>query len=176
MICPHCQNQVADGVKFCGTCGRPLAVSSPSQPGAYAPPSQPQPQPQSQYGAPQNIYIPPNQYEEYTNNEAFGNSVPRAELHNPKGLLKVGDMTITIDGELVPVVDVMLGNQLSIYFEHHILLWKHPGVQLGFKSLKGAAKRFFAGLPWPGRAPAGSRSSTSWPTPIRWRRTGATTF
>lgn len=146
MICPHCQNQVADGVKFCGTCGRPLAVSSPSQPGAYAPPSQPQPQPQSQYGAPQNIYIPPNQYEEYTNNEAFGNSVPRAELHNPKGLLKVGDMTITIDGELVPVVDVMLGNQLSIYFEHHILLWKHPGVQLGFKSLKGAAKRFFAGL------------------------------
>jgi uncharacterized protein (AIM24 family) len=55
-------------------------------------------------------------------------------------------MTIHIDGELVPVVDIMLGNQLSIYFEHHILLWKHPGVQIGFKSIKGAAKRFFAGL------------------------------
>jgi uncharacterized protein (AIM24 family) len=55
-------------------------------------------------------------------------------------------MTITIDGELVPVVDIMLGNQLSVYFEHHILLWKHPGVQIGFKSLRGAARRFFAGL------------------------------
>jgi uncharacterized protein (AIM24 family) len=55
-------------------------------------------------------------------------------------------MTITIDGELVPVVDIMLGNQMPIYFEHHILLWKHPGVQIGFKSLRGAARRFFAGL------------------------------
>jgi len=107
----------------------------------------PQAQPQSQYGAPaQGAYIPPNQYEEYSNNQAFGNQVPRAELHNPKGPLHVADMTITIDGQLVPVVDVMLGNQLSIYFEHHILLWKHPGVQIGFKSLRGMAKRFFAGL------------------------------
>jgi uncharacterized protein (AIM24 family) len=55
-------------------------------------------------------------------------------------------MTITIDGELVPVVDIMLGSQMPIYFEHHILLWKHPGVQISFKSLRGAAKRFFAGL------------------------------
>ena len=55
-------------------------------------------------------------------------------------------MTITIDGELVPVVDVMLGNQLSIYFEHHILLWKNPAVRLGFMSIKNAAKRFFSGL------------------------------
>src|SRR5258706_10272376 len=76
----------------------------------------------------------------------FGASVPKAELHNPKGPLKVGDLTVTIDGELVPVVDIMLGNQLPIYFEHHILLWKHPGVQIGFKSLRGAARRFFAGM------------------------------
>ncbi len=137
MICPNCQSQVADGIKFCGNCGKPIAVAAPApgQPVTY-------PTPPPQAGA----YVPPNQYEEYTNNQAFGAAVPRAELHNPKGPLKVGDMTITIDGELVPVVDVMLGNQLAIYFEHHILLWKHPGVQLGFKSLKGAAKRFFAGL------------------------------
>jgi uncharacterized protein (AIM24 family) len=77
----------------------------------------------------------------------FGNAVPKAELHNPKGPLKVADMTISIEGELVPVVDVMLGNQLSVYFEHHILLWKHPGVQIGFKSMQGAARRLFAGLP-----------------------------
>ncbi|TMC22448.1 MAG: zinc-ribbon domain-containing protein [Chloroflexi bacterium] len=132
MICPRCQNQVADGVKFCGSCGSPM------------PAAQKAPSP-SGYPAPQGAYIPPNQYEEY-GNSVFGNAVPKAELHNPKGPLRIGDMIISIEGELVPVVDIMLGNQLSIYFEHHILLWKHPGVQIGFKSIKGAAKRFFAGL------------------------------
>ena len=91
-------------------------------------------------------YVPPNQYEEYSSNQALGGQVPRAELHNPKGPLHVADMTITVDGQLVPVADVMLGGQLPIYFEHHILLWKHPGVQIGFKSLRGVAKRFFAGI------------------------------
>ncbi len=140
MICPRCQSQVADGVKFCGVCGSPM-------PTGITPPPPSNPGQPSRYGAPQpdGGFIPANQYEEYSNS-MFGNAVPKAELHNPKGPLHVADMTITIDGELVPVVDVMLGNQLSIYFEHHILLWKHPGVQIGFKSLKGAGKRFFAGL------------------------------
>ena len=109
----------------------------------------PQARPQSQYGAgapPQGAYVPPNQYEEYSSNQALGSQVPKAELHNPKGPLHVADMTITVDGQLVPVADVMLGSQLPIYFEHHILLWKHPGVQIGFKSLRGLAKRFFAGM------------------------------
>ena len=146
MICPKCQSQVADGVKFCGVCGNPMPTGQtppPPQQPYGAPPQNPNP-----YGAqqpPQGAYVPPNQYEEYTNS-LFGNAVPKAELHNPKGPLRIADMTISVDGELVPVVDIMLGNQLTIYFEHHILLWKHPGVQIGFKSIKGAAKRFFAGL------------------------------
>ena len=138
MICPRCHSQVADGIKFCGSCGSTLqANQTPPPPGQGAGP----------YGSPppQEGYTPPNQYESYRSS-TFGNAVPKAELHNPKGPLRIADIIITIDGELVPVVDVMLGNQLSIYFEHHILLWKHPGVQLGFKSLKGAARRFFAGL------------------------------
>jgi uncharacterized protein (AIM24 family) len=136
MICSRCNSQVANGIKFCGTCGAPMA-----QPVGQTPP------PQGGYGAPppQGAFTPPNQYEEYSNS-MFGAAVPKAELHNPKGPLKIADMTISIDGELVPVVDIMLGNQMPIYFEHHILLWKHPGVQIGFKSIKGAAKRFFAGL------------------------------
>jgi uncharacterized protein (AIM24 family) len=135
MVCPNCHSTVADGVKFCGFCGTALTGQTPAQPQAAA------------YNAPPpgGAFIPPNQYEEYSNS-IFGGAVPKAELHNPKGPLRIGDMTISIDGELVPVVDVMLGNQMSIYFEHHILLWKHPGVQIGFKSLQGAARRFFAGL------------------------------
>src|SRR5689334_7163943 len=135
MICPRCQSQQAAGLKFCGTCGASLQ-------GNYTPPPGP-----GSYGTPpsQEGYTPPNQYESYRSSP-LGSAIPKAELHNPKGPLQVADITITIDGELVPVVDVMLGNQMPIYFEHHILLWKHPGVQLGFKSLKGAARRFFAGL------------------------------
>ena len=146
MICPRCQSQVAEGVKFCGVCGSPMQVSQTPPPASQNPP--PQAQPQSQYGAPAQggAYVPPNQYEEYSSNQALGGQVPKAELHNPKGPLHVGDMTITVDGQLVPVADVMLGGQLPIYFEHHILLWKHPGVQIGFKSLRGVAKRFFAGI------------------------------
>ena len=145
MICPRCQSQVADGVKFCGVCGSPMQVSQTPPPASQTPP--PQAQPQSQYGAPaQGPYVPPNQYEEYSSNQTLGAQVPRAELHNPKGPLHVGDITITVDGQLVPVADVMLGGQLPVYFEHHILLWKHPGVQIGFKSLRGLAKRFFAGI------------------------------
>lgn len=140
MVCPNCHNTIADGVKFCGFCGATQTAPPPAPPpaygssGAYGTPS-----------APGAGFVPPNQYEEYSNS-MFGNAVPKAELHNPKGPLHVGDITITIDGELVPVVDVMLRGQMPIYFEHHILLWKHPGVQIGFKSLQGMAKRFFAGL------------------------------
>ncbi|MBX5456853.1 MAG: AIM24 family protein [Thermogemmatispora sp.] len=143
MICPRCQSQVADGVRFCGTCGMPLqpAGRTPAPPGSPVPPGAPG----DPYSAPQGGFVPPNQYEEY-GSSPFGNAVPRAELHNPRGPLQVADMSISIEGELVPVVDIMLGSQMPIYFEHHILLWKHPGVQIGFKSLKGAARRFFAGL------------------------------
>jgi hypothetical protein len=67
---------------------------------------------------------------------------PVPELSNPSDPIRVGDLLVKIEGELVPVVDVELGQQQSIYFEHHILLWKHPSVRLGMKGLKGAAKRF----------------------------------
>ena len=60
--------------------------------------------------------------------------------------LTIGDMTIRVEGELVPVADVELGSQQTIYFEHHILLWKQPDVTLGFTSLEHSTKRFFAGL------------------------------
>jgi len=71
---------------------------------------------------------------------------PVPELDNPKAPISFGDMSIKIEGELVPVVDVELGSQQGVYFEHHILLWKQPNVTLGFMGLQNAAKRFFSGL------------------------------
>jgi uncharacterized protein (AIM24 family) len=75
-----------------------------------------------------------------------GYTEPVAESANPKEPIQIGDSTVRIEGELVPVVDVELGPRTSIYFEHHILLWKQPNVRLGFMGIKNAGKRFFAGL------------------------------
>lgn len=57
-----------------------------------------------------------------------------------------GGVTYHIEGELVPVLHVEL-DKTPVYFEHHILLWKDPAVQIGLKPLKGAFKRMMAGLP-----------------------------
>jgi len=57
-----------------------------------------------------------------------------------------GGVTYHVEGELVPVLQVELAG-MPIYFEHHVLLWKDPRVEIGVKSLKGAFKRALAGIP-----------------------------
>jgi uncharacterized protein (AIM24 family) len=56
-----------------------------------------------------------------------------------------GGVTYHIDGELVPVLSVDV-SKTSVYFEHHILLWKHPTVRIGLKALRGMLKRMIAGM------------------------------
>jgi uncharacterized protein (AIM24 family) len=51
-----------------------------------------------------------------------------------------------IGGQLVPVLSVELQPGQSVFFEHHILLWKDPSLQFGIRPLAGAVKRFFAGM------------------------------
>ncbi|HUW40212.1 MAG TPA: AIM24 family protein [Rectinemataceae bacterium] len=51
-----------------------------------------------------------------------------------------------LEGELVPVLTVDLNGGTTVYFEHHILLWKHIGVNVGVRSMKGLAKRMLAGI------------------------------
>ncbi|MEI9963552.1 MAG: AIM24 family protein [Caulobacteraceae bacterium] len=54
-------------------------------------------------------------------------------------------VTYHLDGELVPVLTVDVSRQ-SVFFEHHILLWKHPSVRVGLRPMKGALKRMMAGM------------------------------
>jgi uncharacterized protein (AIM24 family) len=54
--------------------------------------------------------------------------------------------TYHLDGELVPALTVDLAAGQSVYFEHHILLWKSTGVQIGIKPMAGALKRMMAGM------------------------------
>jgi uncharacterized protein (AIM24 family) len=55
-------------------------------------------------------------------------------------------VTYHVDGELVPALTVELSDGQSIYFEHHILLWKHPSVVIGVRPMKGMLKRMVAGI------------------------------
>ena len=56
-----------------------------------------------------------------------------------------GGVTYHIGGELVPVLSVDVSHQ-SVFFEHHILLWKHSTVKIGLRPMKGALKRMMAGM------------------------------
>lgn len=55
-------------------------------------------------------------------------------------------VTYHLEGELVPSLTVELTSSQSIYFEHHILLWKHPSVSISIRPMKGAFKRMMAGM------------------------------
>ncbi len=59
---------------------------------------------------------------------------------------RYGGVTYHLEGELVPVLHLEL-EQMRVYFEHHVLLWKHPQVAVGIKALDGAFSRMIAGLP-----------------------------
>jgi len=51
-----------------------------------------------------------------------------------------------LDGELVPMLTVEMPPGGAVYFEHHVLLWKHPGVNIGLRPMQGTFKRMMAGM------------------------------
>jgi len=56
-------------------------------------------------------------------------------------------VTYHLDGELVPVLTIELpAGSPMIYFEHHIVLWKHPQVTISVRPMKGALRRMMAGM------------------------------
>jgi uncharacterized protein (AIM24 family) len=74
--------------------------------------------------------------------------------------------TCQVEGEIVPVAEIMLNQGDAVFFEHHVLLWKDPGVPMTSMPLPGGTKRVLAGMPFivslaqgPGRA-AFSRDAT----------------
>ncbi len=55
-LCPKCGSQIADGAKFCASCGAPIAATPPVAPPASAPPpAQGQPFPATQSGLGPNV-------------------------------------------------------------------------------------------------------------------------
>jgi uncharacterized protein (AIM24 family) len=53
-----------------------------------------------------------------------------------------------IDGTVVPVAEVNLGAGGSVYFEHHVMLWKDENVYMSVMTAPGGAKRLLGTLPF----------------------------
>lgn len=56
--------------------------------------------------------------------------------------------TCQVEGEIVPTAEINLGAGDSIFFEHHVMLWKDEYLRLDVMSLSGGFKRVFAGMPF----------------------------
>lgn len=71
------------------------------------------------------------------------------ELPGRKDMAKLqfGNSFCQIEGTYVPVADMNLAPEDSVYFAHHVLLWKDPQVTVSAMSLKGAWKRLLSGMP-----------------------------
>jgi uncharacterized protein (AIM24 family) len=61
--------------------------------------------------------------------------------------LQFGHSVCQIEGLYVPVADMNLAPGDSVYFSHHVLLWKDPQVNMTAMPLAGGLKRLFAGMP-----------------------------
>ncbi|HTL97627.1 MAG TPA: AIM24 family protein [Holophagaceae bacterium] len=77
-----------------------------------------------------------------------------------------GASTCQVEGDVVPVAEINLGRGDSVFFEHHVLLWKDEGTAMSTLPLQGGMKRALAGMPFiisvangPGRV-AFSRDAT----------------
>ncbi len=53
-----------------------------------------------------------------------------------------------VEGEIVPVISITLGDGDWVFFEHHTLLWKEEGVRLGQLGQGGGMRRMFGGMPF----------------------------
>ncbi len=56
--------------------------------------------------------------------------------------------TCQVEGEIVPTAEINLGSGDSIFFEHHVMLWKDEIVPLSVMPMGGGFKRVFAGMPF----------------------------
>ncbi len=56
--------------------------------------------------------------------------------------------TCQVEGEIVPVAEIHLGAGDSVFFEHHIMLWKEDSVPISVLQLAGGMKRALAGMPF----------------------------
>jgi uncharacterized protein (AIM24 family) len=165
MFCTSCGARIADTANFCVGCGAKVAQTA----APVAPPA-PVVQPRApQAPVAQHPRVP---HEASTKCNWCGSPVTTSESSCPRcgatlniqgavtksgwaqlpgrkdmAKLQFGNSVCQIEGAYVPVADMKLAPEDSVYFTHHVLLWKDPQVNITTMSLKGGWKRIFAGMP-----------------------------
>lgn len=56
--------------------------------------------------------------------------------------------TCQVEGDVVPVAEINLGQGDAVFFEHHVMLWKDERVPLSLLPLSGGIARAFSGMPF----------------------------
>ena len=59
-----------------------------------------------------------------------------------------GISTCQVEGEIVPVAEINLGQGDAVFFEHHVMLWKDDDTPMSVMPLQGGVKRALAGMPF----------------------------
>ncbi len=62
--------------------------------------------------------------------------------------IQFSNSTCQVEGEIVPVAEINLAHGDSVFFEHHVMLWKDDTVPLTVMPLQGGMKRALAGMPF----------------------------
>lgn len=76
-------------------------------------------------------------------NSGWSKLPPRKDMAR----LQFGTSYCQIEGNYVPVADMNLSADDTVYFAHHVLLWKDYTVEIEVMPMKGGFKRMMAGLP-----------------------------
>ena len=176
MFCESCGSRLVPDAHFCGVCGAMVKVhDQPAAPVAAPPPLQPMmPVEPVVYAAPPPPLAPPvagvtvaptrcswcgtmlapgvlscSGCGGKVTEMAMGTHSGWLQLPGRKDMAKLqfGQSVCQIEGVYVPVADIQLAAGDSVYFAHHVLLWKDPATVITTMSLKGAWKRMFAGMP-----------------------------
>jgi uncharacterized protein (AIM24 family) len=62
--------------------------------------------------------------------------------------IRFNTSTCQVEGEIVPTAEINLGAGDSVFFEHHVMLWKDVALPMSVMSLSGGLKRALAGMPF----------------------------
>jgi uncharacterized protein (AIM24 family) len=59
-----------------------------------------------------------------------------------------GSSSLEVDGSVVPVAEVTLNPGDTVFFEHHVMFWKHDSVPMSVMTAPGGARRLLGDLPF----------------------------
>lgn len=171
MFCESCGSSLLPDARFCGSCGAMVKlheaapppvqpVAPPIQPVVHsaAPPPLPPPPPLAAPPATRCSWCGSPLAAGVLSCPGCGGKVSEMGVSAHSGWLQLpgrkdmaklqfGQSTCQIEGIYVPVADMQLAAGDSVYFAHHVLLWKDPATAITTMPLKGAWKRVFAGMP-----------------------------